>query len=163
MSQDEKASMTQDQIQALKNLIRISPDMTTRAKKLLIWLIGKSENLTKSICVSIPRSDKKQPSLENLATEAGYGIHDATSINGKTQLNCILKAMGSRFRFRSHVMAQYSGYYIWLSSEYYDTQAEKITLNLDEIDSIQPTECNNIYHDIDWDNSQKPHCNKCAA
>jgi hypothetical protein len=86
----------ENQITALEYLICKSPDLKKReiAKKVIIWLIRNSENLTKQISIIFTGKEK-------LSEDILCGIHSINSCNGNTHINSLLTLMKSAMRISS--------------------------------------------------------------
>ncbi|OGI82153.1 hypothetical protein A3B93_00650 [Candidatus Nomurabacteria bacterium RIFCSPHIGHO2_02_FULL_42_24] len=126
-------TFTQKQYEALEILISESKDITTEAKRIILWLLRKSELLTKPVCVSIDYESHR-----NLAIQAANSVH-----NTSNYLRKIFTAMGSDLHLSFHC-GKYNGstfiprenaYTIWLTEKNYgiDCEFKKLTFSKDEI------------------------------
>ena len=89
-------TINQDSYEALEFLISKSRDASIEAKKVILWLLRQSENLTKPVCISIDYDvGKFSGSLAEQVAEAG---HYMKRTDRSTYLDFIFSAMGSELR-----------------------------------------------------------------
>jgi hypothetical protein len=125
------------QIAALKYLIAHSRYANNFCKRLCFWLIDHSQQLTKSVSVSIR--------IHPQDTMAADGAHNMVSNGCTTHLNAIMHAMGTEFHFSHHggtrnvegLLEGSGGYTFWLSPDYYDRQATQLHFNIEVINQIK--------------------------
>jgi len=123
-------AVIQNQINALKYLILVSPDCGQETKKACFALIDASEGLTKPVFFT------------GYSEDITYGVHGMCCSHGKTHLDALMHLMGMEFKFSHH-----GGYFIspgnfqsklkrwkkythtiWLSPQTYERQATEIPL-----------------------------------
>jgi hypothetical protein len=132
-------SLTPKQIWALEDLLRYAPDMRSEMSiKAIIWLLQQTACLTREICVYLP-SDFEEGS--NVA----HSVHDLFSMNGKSRIDLLLKAMGTNMDFSSHCGClepcqghdeKSGGYTIFMSVEPYARHVQEVPFDLEAIEAI---------------------------
>ncbi len=92
--------ITDKQVRALKYLVYKSKYGSDLAKKIFFYLLDKSDNLTKEVCVSLVEglSGYNNDEIHN----AAFSVDFMKSCNLTTHLNEIFDAMGSGFNFSTH-------------------------------------------------------------
>ncbi|HTE49147.1 MAG TPA: hypothetical protein VK675_04525 [Candidatus Paceibacterota bacterium] len=93
-------TITPKQIAALKYLIFIAKDGTELSKRILAFLIDRSEGLTKPVCLTL-WADREGYTGDEIHA-AAWEADAIWSCNGTTHLNEILFAMGSKLLPCSH-------------------------------------------------------------
>ena len=88
--------ITNSQILALKKFIALSEDASDFAKKVAIFLIGKSGNLEKFVNMKIDTIEKKDQ--EDIV----YGIQNMNSSSNGTRLDLFMSGTGTKLRFYVH-------------------------------------------------------------
>lgn len=91
---------TAKQIAALKYVIFHSQDGDNLLKRILAFLIDRSENLTKEICLVLV-ADREGYTGEEIDA-AAHRLHGMQSANGTTHLDQILHVMGADLCFSCH-------------------------------------------------------------
>src|SRR3989344_7938377 len=91
---------TDKQIKALKYLMFKSRDGNDLVKRILVFLINSSKELTEQVSVSL-MEDREGYSRDEVG-EVGHGLHDMISSNGSTHLNELMTAVGTELHFSSH-------------------------------------------------------------
>lgn len=123
-----KPKYSRIQIDALVDLLLFSKDLKKIGKQFTVWLIGQTENLSRSICVEIPVDFLEKDQI-------GFGIHNINGCNGTTHITEIFEAMGSDKRFHSH-STEGGGFMIWFSHAIHDEMAKKVPFDLEAIEVI---------------------------
>lgn len=90
--------MSDKQMAALEKHIKNSKDATDFSKKVIIWTLRKTENLTKSVAVSIWDKDFGELSTK----EVQDGAHAMESSNRMTRLDIFMTAMGTEVGLCHH-------------------------------------------------------------
>lgn len=128
------------------------------ARKIIIWFLMKSENLTKTIATSIYTSGSTDMRMfDSLAAEVSYSIDRINRKDGKTKLSELLDLKSiymyltyrsgmyylagalpiffegdvSKGRLNKHPLT------LFFSSDSFDGKAELISFDLDEVNSIE--------------------------
>ncbi len=134
------------QIEALKIYIAGSKDASNFGKRLCFWLIDQSNNLTRPVCVSIPKNCPGTPKGQiELCEQLLNSIHDMISGGNTTHLNSLLTVASTTFRFSVHggiydeqgELNNFHGYTAWLSPHLYDDKATRLRLDLEKINAIR--------------------------
>lgn len=86
-------TITNNQINSLEKIIWNAPKISELAKKFIIWLIRKSEMLSRQVIVLFSPGSSHLVSMKEII----HGVHDINSINN-SELNEILTAMGSSMK-----------------------------------------------------------------
>lgn len=92
--------MTDKQISALKYMIFNTKDGVDLSKRILAFLIDKSEGLTKEVCVSLVKD--REGYTEEEISDAGYGVSAMESCNCNTHIHALMCLMGSELQFSFH-------------------------------------------------------------
>lgn len=92
--------VTKKQIAALKYMIFVSRNDNELSKRILAFLIDKSEKLTKEVCITLvaDREGYTASEIEN----AAHAIGGMNSSSGTTHLHALLCLMGGKFSFSHH-------------------------------------------------------------
>lgn len=91
---------TDNQIEALKYLILKSQEANELAKRIMFWLIEKSEGLTKDVCICLNEADGEFSADE--IQLAARSFDHASSSNSRSHLGAVFRAMNSEFSFHMH-------------------------------------------------------------
>lgn len=125
--------VTSDQIEALEICIINSRDVKPPAKKVLIWLLRQTRNLTRPVCLLMPNENP-------LGRVVSYSVHDMQSANGTTHIDVFMRAMQSDMDFSTHgglIMGgetkSSGGYTVWIAPYDYDPEAELVQWDADAI------------------------------
>lgn len=136
--------VTDRQMKELEKLVFSSRDAEELGKKLLVWMLRKSENLTRPVRMTLIDPAEGREGLMK-SHVAAYAAHDMNSLNGSTHIDFILGAMGSPMCFSSHsgsylngeLNPRAGGATTWLAIDHYDDSAEPIQPpTQEELDSI---------------------------
>ncbi|MBI5076936.1 hypothetical protein HZB94_00955 [Candidatus Falkowbacteria bacterium] len=130
------ACPSEEQIRQLKAAIINSKDSHDFAKKTILWLIEKSQRLTKSVALSFIANVKQ-------GRFACFGVHDMVSANCTTHLDRVLKNISTKMYFWNHADAFKTNgkefaygnncYTVWLSREMYDKNPDFLFFDSDEV------------------------------
>jgi len=122
------------QMKAIEKIIAYSEDVNDFTKRIIIWVLRKTNNLTRNVVVSI----------EDLTQ--GFGVHNMTSCNGTTHIDLIFQAMGTEMSLMCHhgvlvrkgvLDTARSGMTVWFSWVWYNLYPEVILHpNYKEIEAI---------------------------
>ncbi len=124
--------VTLEQIAHLKHSIAQSPDATDVTKQLLWWMVDHSENLTKALQVTVDYSQ-----LE--AFEIANGVHDMVSATGHTDLNTLIKHMGTALCFSFlPIEGNEYGVTVWLAPTHYNRTYSALGQQPAAIQILQP-------------------------
>lgn len=136
--------LTRAQMKQLAYLISVSKDINKPAKRVVLWLLYKTDRLTKPVCLCM-----NEKVCGKLAENVSFGVHDMSSCNGTTHLGSLVKLTGSKFVFWHHC-GVYSkggkydprggGCTIWISPNSYDDKAEQVVLDLKAINNVKLVE-----------------------
>lgn len=136
------AKITRAQMKELAHLISVSMDVGEEAKKVILWLLYKTDRLTKSVGLSLFSEQ-----CGELAKNVCFGVHDMLSSKGTTHLADLLGLVGSDFRFCGHCgcfndrhgefNTKIEGYTIWISPTQYDLGVERIEYAPESIKNIK--------------------------
>lgn len=88
---------SQDQINALKYFIALSPDGSKEAKRTLLFLLDASDGLTREVCVCIV--DGESGFNTNYVASLTNYMH---SSGGSTHLGELMRLMGTEWGFNYH-------------------------------------------------------------
>jgi hypothetical protein len=121
--------LSDDQIKCLEYLIAVSKNATSFAKKVIIWLLHQTENLTKQVALSVPDEFLGEPSRQ-----IQNGEHDMCSSNGTTHIGTILGAAGTQMSLMGHCgrfsenffCSDIGGCTIWFAYVFYSRDAELV-------------------------------------
>ena len=139
MTEETIKAVSRSQMESLEKAIS-SSSFTEFAKKALIWMLEKSENLTKQISLSFP------PAHSRLGRQVAFGIHNVCGSGGHSiRINDLMKRIGTPMFFSSHgghyvgdrFNARTGGFTAWLAIRAYSDEAEKLPLNIDEIKAMK--------------------------
>lgn len=110
-----RAAVSKQKLFELKCLIARSGDVSpgTKAKEFLIWMVNRTEGLTKPIGIKFGHNKS------GLAKDICYGIHDMRSPRGSTHLSEFLKATGVNMIFGSCCDEKYGGWAAWIAEKDY--------------------------------------------
>lgn len=143
--------ITDNQVDAIKYFIILSQRKHQQKhfiRRILMYLLDQSANLSKPVCMSVVESDELPYDVVN-GLYSDYGMFMAVS--GGTMLNNVVEATGSEFQFSCHFGSmdgkrlsnenQFSfregvdkaRYTFWLSPEQYDKEAEQIPFSLQAV------------------------------
>jgi len=137
--------ITDDQMRALEEFVRCSPDANEFGKKAVLYVLRKSENLTKPVCLTLPDGAEGRDWVDGCeADQMQNAVHDMRSANGHTHIDLLFYAMGTDFSLSHHgggyvnnvFSCEIFGRTIWFSPYCYDDNAEKLKTTIDEIDAI---------------------------
>ena len=129
-------------IRKVRARISRSPDARSEfGKKAVLWLLDKSEGMTKAVALVFPES------LIEIGIQASFSLHDMNSGNCKTKLNIFLESFGISWWFSTHC-GQFSqsgrhgddGVTLWLAEKLYSRDAEFTIVDqqvIEEIERIQ--------------------------
>ena len=92
--------VTEKQIAALKYMIFIAKNGTDLSKQVLAFLIDRSEDLTKEVCLTLV-ADREGYTADKI-NAAAHGVGGMLSSNGTTHLHQLLYVMGSDLNFDFH-------------------------------------------------------------
>ena len=92
--------VTSKQIAALRFMIFNAKDGTELSKRILAFLIGQSNELTKEVCLTLVAN--REGYTADQISKAAYGVGNMRSGGGTTHLDEILDVMGSEFGFSVH-------------------------------------------------------------
>src|SRR3989344_2981903 len=111
--------LTGTQVSALKYLIAHSRGASDLAKRILFFLLDRSNGLTEEVCFSI--SSEGVEYTEADVKQAGHTVGGMQSCNGTTYLNELTALSGSDFSFSVHSASAFGfvSYRFWLSRKYY--------------------------------------------
>jgi len=157
-------SITKKQFEALEDFIAYSKDGTDFGRRVILWLLRQTSQLSHAVCLSIPDityGAKK-------ASEVQVTAHNMNSCNGSTHLGLFLEGMGQPF-FLSHLprlmldmgfSTKIPGQTIWWSPERYDGSARNVALPDKEIlKCVGPKKLRHLqYHRINLSNGGKCYC-----
>lgn len=115
---------TDEQMVKIRRYIIKSPDASDFAKKAVLWLLRKSENLTKPVSLSFARRH------ESCTIEVCKGIHDMDSANGQTRLSDFLKELGINEMFFYYV------YPLRITDDILHTQCVEYRATIKEIKAV---------------------------
>jgi len=122
----------------VEHVIRNSHDATPLGKKAAIWLYRQSLELTRRVCLSVTKRETVD------FQEIQDSVHDMNSSCGTTRLNSLKVLKESTFRFSHHggcyingLFGGFGGITIWLSTKYYDHDAEKLAPDMPAILAIE--------------------------
>lgn len=119
--------LTDQQMRELEEAIcQQSIKITSFAKKALIFMLRKSENLTKPLALKFKTDN---PSDEGRGTEIAFAAYDCP-------INAVIKQMGSPFLFFGYYSIDY-GLGASLDSEYYSHIEKQIVFTFDEIEAVE--------------------------
>ena len=130
-------------IRKVRARISRSPDARSEfGKKAVLWLLDKSEGMTKAVALVFPES------LIEIGIQASFSLHDMNSGNCKTKLNIFLESFGISWWFSTHCgqfskgqkERQEGGVTLWLATKLYSRDAEFTTVDqqvIEEIERIQ--------------------------
>lgn len=137
-------TMSAEQMQAIEAAIAYSRNATDFAKKVIIWTLRQSRNLTRQVALSIP-----EPFEGFKAEEVQSGVHDMVSCNGTTHIDCLFQAAGTKVHLSHHAgmfVGKHPNFFhntrargstIWVAVGYFSKDAEILTPpTLKEIESI---------------------------
>jgi hypothetical protein len=122
---------------ALEERIINSKDSTDFAKRIIIWLLRKTQNLTWPVALSVLDATYGA----ELCAEMQNGAHDMLSSNGSTHLGNFFRGMGTEVTLEHHCgcfllnrsktedsfEARANGRTIWFSFVYYDRNVQLFT------------------------------------
>lgn len=149
-----KTNMLEALVQEIKTSSEVKTDM---AKKIILWLILKSENFTKPVVVSIyTTNEEKMSFFDKLAKDTADSIE---TLNSGSRLHSFMQEMQeTKYPLRLHfhggmlfekgtarafvlsdciIGVNEDVYTLWISSKSYDKSVEIIEFNLDEIEKIE--------------------------
>jgi|GEM_PF-2790863 len=114
--------VTDEQMTKIRKHIIDSLNATSFAKQAMLWLLERSENLTKPVALSFPAA------LNEFGKDVSRGVHNMNSTSGKTFMSAFLKKLGVSMIFSTHrgsyvngtFCSRYGGCTIWISNECYD-------------------------------------------
>jgi len=116
--------MTRNQIKYFGYLISKSQIGDENSKKVMLWLLSRSDRLSKSVCLCLAEAE-----LGELPNSVLITVHNMKSANDGFHINEIMKVMNTKFRFSVHAgcyegdvnpTKHKSGITIWLSEIMYD-------------------------------------------
>ncbi len=120
----------------VKYLIAKSKDSNDLTKKICLFLLDKSDLLSKTLRLKIVPDEK----LSQDAVKAiSYGMHNMLSSNDSTHLSEILELYDTPYRFffnYERIKNETFCTNIWLSFKSYDNLAEKVEFDLSAIESV---------------------------
>jgi hypothetical protein len=87
----EMPQINDDQMEELRRYISASPDATETTKKILLWMLDQTENL------SIPVELTFSSALEAPGKQVVADVHDMVSVTGKTHIQNFIKSLGLKF------------------------------------------------------------------
>tara|TARA_B100000745_G_scaffold291264_1_gene230858 strand:- start:3041 stop:3577 length:537 start_codon:yes stop_codon:yes gene_type:complete len=90
---------TERQINALKYVIAYSKDGNSLVKQMFWLLLDESKLMRKEVCITLIEGEGFS---EEEVRDAGYGASGFSSTLGSTQIDQIMIAMGTDFRFSYH-------------------------------------------------------------
>lgn len=131
---------TRRQIAALKYLIIHTDYATDLLKQILLLLIGHSDGLTKSVCVTVVHG---QGHNENEIMDSAHALRLMNSPDEKTHLDKQLTLTGSKLFFNYHFGDIFCSeikpprFTFWLSSRKYSTSARKIRATKKSLDRVR--------------------------
>ena len=128
--------MTDDQMEALEHFISKSRDASDFAKRVIIWTLRQTNNLTDRVILSVPDDYGT-----DLAKKVQDGVHYMQSDGGTTHLDSFFLGMKTEFRMCHHcgIFSPNSdkedkfdpdakGRTIWVSYVEYDREAKVLAL-----------------------------------
>jgi hypothetical protein len=119
--------LTDEQMKELEEAIRqCSIKITSFAKKAFIFMLRKSENLTKPVALKFKQDN---PSEEGHGTEVAFAAHSCP-------INAVIRRLGSPFFFFGYYSKNY-GLGASLDLEYYSQEEEQLVFTFDEIEAIE--------------------------
>jgi hypothetical protein len=131
--------ITRRQIAAVKYIIFKSKDAGPLAKRVLAFLLDRSDLLKREVYITL-REGKGYEEFE--VQEAAVGVHDLISSNGQTFLNQVMDVSGTRFHFSFHVGTFNGGktgplaYTFWCAKGYYLRGAKLVRVSRVRLDTI---------------------------
>jgi len=91
-------TISYENMQAIEEAIKQSPEATDFGKRVIIWMLRKTENLTCGVALSIPENAYPCPSKEELRISTSGLCRD----NGPTHLNSVLEELGTKVGLSHH-------------------------------------------------------------
>ncbi len=88
--------LTDKQVENIEYLIATSKNATDFAKKVIIWFVRQTKNLTKQVALSVPEEFLGEP-----ANQIQDGVHDMSSVSG-TQIGIVFAVAGTEMRLQHH-------------------------------------------------------------
>jgi len=137
----EKKALNGEQIEELERFIAKSPDAGFFARKAMIWMLQKSEGMTKVVCLSF------NPSQHTLAKLVADGIHNMRSAQGITYITKFMRNLGAPMTF-SFTAGHYTGreddydprsegFTVWIAEEGSKVPIERLEVDLNEIWEVE--------------------------
>ncbi len=130
---------TKRQVAALKYLIIHTDYATDLLKQILLLLIGHSDGLTKSVCITVVHG---QGHTENTIMGSAHALRLMNSPSEKTHLDKLLTLTGSKLFFNYHFGDIFCSekmtprFTFWLSSTKYSTSARQIRATKKRLDRV---------------------------
>ncbi|TSC81740.1 MAG: hypothetical protein G01um101420_845 [Parcubacteria group bacterium Gr01-1014_20] len=125
-------AITDRQMAALEAIIIKSKDANDFAKRAIIWTLRQTENLTKSVALSLWYKDFGMDQVDAVQD----GSHDMNSCNGSTHLYYFFEALATEVGLSEHCgcsvpmreggnvhINEAAGITIWFSHIFYDPRA----------------------------------------
>ena len=109
--------------------IRKSSDAKPIARQFAIWLIQRSDNLSRRIRVVIPAA------YGQIGQDISYGVHDMASTGYNTNLDELFDSLGSANCIGSCAPEDEDSM-VWLSPVYGDPEAEELAFDLASVREI---------------------------
>lgn len=109
--------MIQDeQMEVLEHLIMLSQDASDFTKRISIWVLRQTDNLTKEVALSIPNKFYEQIDTQEIQD----GVHNMQSAGYSTNIDQIFRLTGTKMRFNHHCGMFVNGQF--------DVQAKGVTI-----------------------------------
>ena len=136
--------MTNKQMLALEQFIILSPDASEFAKRVIIWVLRQTQNLTRQVALSIWNEQYGS----DRAAEVQDSVHAMNSMNSKTRMDLFFDGMGTEMMLEHHCgcfeasdghpfNTKASGRTIWFSFVFYDDKANVLEApSLDELEAM---------------------------
>lgn len=124
--------MSDAQMDALERFIAASSNASEFAKKVIIWTLRQTQNLTRPVALSIWDKDSGPNS-----SQVQNAAHNMDSVNGKTRIDLFFGGMGTEMRLGHHCgcfeerdgdpfNAEADGCTIWFAYIFYDRNVTRL-------------------------------------
>ena len=141
----ERKGVSDRQMVVLEAFVAESKDAGAIAKRILIWALRKTANLTNPVHIFILRTD---PAWEDFFSAGGFRQIDRMmyGASGNTHLSYFLEGMGSEFGISTWEAEGDGGHNLSISPTHFDRSLPRVTPAHEEIESIKvrhPYDCCN--------------------
>ncbi len=134
--------MTDAQMRELERVIARAPEATTFAKKVLVWMLRQTNNLTRGVKLGLPDAIYGRQLVLNVQD----GVHNMLSSGAQTPLGVFMRErLGTEASFFHHhglyrkdnEHLPGKGSTIWISHVFYDERADMLARpTSDEIEAV---------------------------